>query len=193
MLSDTASQLCSCRVKSSMGEKSMNGHGCLPIKLHIYQSRQQEGFGLWALVCWSLFYGSLGWDNLSLASVDDSTLQTSTCCYGQRLFPSWVQSGKQKWASRPLLVLVMVMWLVTGWGWQRASGHLDNVTALVWMMSHCNSHEMVLVCFMLAGWPPFNFLPRTFLRPSLTSFILLIVRIKRKIRWVLTIPIWHTW
>lgn len=51
MLSDTASQLCSCRVKSSMGDKSMNGHGCLSIKLHIYQSRQQEVFGLWAIVC----------------------------------------------------------------------------------------------------------------------------------------------
>jgi len=58
MLSDTASQLCSCRVKSSMGDKSMNGHGCLPIKLHIYQSRQQEGFGLWAIICWSLLYGT---------------------------------------------------------------------------------------------------------------------------------------
>lgn len=76
----------------------------------------------------------------------------------------------------------MVIWPVTGWGWQTASGYLNNVTALVWMTSHCNSHEMVVVCFMLAGRPPFNFLPRTFLRPALTSFILLIVRIKRKIR-----------
>lgn len=172
----------------------MNWHGCLPLKLHIYQSRQQEGFGLWAIVCWSLFYGSVGWNGVSLASVDDGTLQTSMRCCDQRLFPTWVQSGKQKWDSRPFLVLVMVMWLVTGWGWKSASGHLNNVTALVWMMSHIMGWWATpMRRFMLAGQPPFNFLPRTFLRPSVTSFILLIVRIKRKIRWVLTIPIWCTW
>lgn len=29
----------------------MNGCGSLSVKLCIYQNRQQEGFGLWAIVC----------------------------------------------------------------------------------------------------------------------------------------------
>ena len=75
----------------------MNGCGHLPVKLRIYQNRQQEGFGLWAIVCLlyppcstpPALWGGLRWSgSLSLANMDDPALQMSMCYYATRPFPT---------------------------------------------------------------------------------------------------------
>lgn len=76
----------------------MNGCGSLSVKLCIYQNRQQEGFGLWAIVCLlcppcstppALWGGGLRWSgSLFLANMDDTALQMSVRYYATRPFPN---------------------------------------------------------------------------------------------------------